>query len=460
MKNLAAKRIAIYLIAIFVILFAVTSFATSRFASGNLTDDKHAAHLRVQNAQNKTQAPEPRVDGKITPDLIPDAAAYEILFRLLSAIDPQEEKIELRKSAYLRAAGFNNAEAAAISNAAYEYKRQVESLDTEADNIKNQYWPHPSQEVMGTLTQLQNRKEAIIMSIADDLQRQLNNYKPEKLEKYIKDQVKRKTKGFSSSLPDKKISIFRQFFSDIFTASAQAPGCDALVYMYNTVTIDWNQFIVFGSGSYSLPYNNCGHTVNLSTELWAGGFYATGGQGTYINLYSGGSYISGNFLSTTTGEGYCPVANQTFPTGSQTDNEDSGAYIIVEGYTNFSNNPITANGQASSNSGITLEVNGSTNMPLNTTYTSAWNFTWASQTHSMTFDLNSSSSPRSITSGQQTITQCNYRPWVTYGGANRIIKATTRITSTVAVKFKPNLLWGTSTDTVISPGQLTIVPLP
>ncbi|MGH9855397.1 MAG: hypothetical protein ACREBD_36645, partial [Blastocatellia bacterium] len=182
MKNFAVKRFSILLIAGISTILAISLIGTGKFATDNKTNNNHAGH---HQAQNKAQGLVPRVDGSVNPDSIPDAAAYEILFRLLSATDPEEEKIELRKAAYLRGAGFDPAEAASISNAAYEYKRRIEPLDTEADDIKNNHWPNPSQQVMNQLTQLQNRKEAIISSIVGNLQNQLDNYNPSKLSNHI-----------------------------------------------------------------------------------------------------------------------------------------------------------------------------------------------------------------------------------------------------------------------------------
>lgn len=307
------KRLVISLVVVIATMLAIIVVGTGQFSA----DNKHSGHHKSSNPQ---RGPEPRTDGAATPNLIPDTAAYEIVFRLLSSTAPEDRK-ELRKAAYLKEAGFDAAEAAAISNAAYEYKKQVEPLDEEVDNIKTLHWPRPSQGIMNELARLQQQKETIIADIADKLQRQLSYYNPVKLNNHV-GAVKRKIKGFPTALPGQKVSRLGKFFSNLFTVSAQAPGCDAQVYMYNNVTVSYSEMVVYGSGSYSMPYNNCGHSVTLSTQLWGpNSSYASGGEGTYINMMYGETALDGYFLSTTDGMGYCPVANESFPTGNQSDDE-------------------------------------------------------------------------------------------------------------------------------------------
>lgn len=347
------KRLTLFALAVVSTLCGLTLLATNEFAR----DDKHTGRHAVQKTQAKKQNVEPRVNGRTTPDQIPDSAAYEILFRLLSADDPAESTQDRRKATYLKVAGFSNPEAAAVSNAAYEYKRQVEPLDREVDDVKNQHWPSPSEDVMRRLAQLQERKEHIIFAIVRDLQSQLSNYdNPSKFNNHIM-AVKRKTKGFETSLPEKKIGYLRKLLSDLFTARAQAPGCDALVYVYNSVSVDWSSFTAFGNGSYSIPANNCGHDITLGTELWGGGYYSSGGSGTGLDLLQGGVYRDGYFMSTTSANGFCPVVSQSFYVGSQTDDETLDPYVRVYPFGNFSPTSVTASG--SSQSQITFQLTAS-----------------------------------------------------------------------------------------------------
>lgn len=428
MKTFALRRSVISLIAIITTFLAIAGIGAGKFTVDVKDDHKHAGHRQTQH---KKAGPAPRTDGTKNPELIPDAAAYEILFKLLSTTDPTEQKIELRKAAYLREAGFNSAEAAAISNAAYEYKRQIESLDTEVDNIKNQHWPRPSQAVMNQLTQLQRKKEAVIAEIVSGLQTQLNNYHPSKLGDHMLNKVKRKTKGFPTALPDQKIGSLRNPFADMFTVSAapQAPGCDAQVYMYNDVTIDWSGFTVYGSGSYSLPYNNCGHTVTLSTEIWGGGYYNTGGSGTYISLeYASNRFLDGYFMSTTNGEGYCPVASQTFPTGSMTDDNTVAPFLRVHPFGSW--NPAShtvANGPASI---IPLRVTPSDNATGSYNIELSYVITQGSGTVNIVM---AGGGNKSSTGGVSVEHNCQYRAFMITSNPTRI-KAEASVTSSMEVR--------------------------
>jgi len=317
------KRVAFFLTAFFTTFLAIVAVATNSFS----LEDKHSRHHKEKD---RSQNPQARADGAVNPDLIPDSAAYEILFRLLSSSDLAEQKREERKNAYLRTAGFSNAEAAALSNAAYEYRRQIEPLDTEVDNIKQTNWPNPSLQVMNQLTQLQRQKESIIDGLARSLENQLVFYNPTKLRNHVTGEIKRKTKGFSTALPTRKVGRLENFISDLFTVTAQSPGCDALVYLYNNVTIDWNYMVVYGTGSYSLPYNNCGHAITLATSLSGPlGTYIAGGEGVCLDLEYGGQYLDGYFLSNTEAEGWCPVVLQAFYVGSMSDSATLAPFIRI-----------------------------------------------------------------------------------------------------------------------------------
>jgi hypothetical protein len=305
------KRFTIVLIAAVSTVLAITAVATSNFSS----DDKHPGH---HQEKNKTQHSPPSVDGSVNPELIPDAAAYEILFRLLSTNNPNENdtKASQRKSAYLRVAGFSDAEAAAISNTAYEYKRQIDPLDTEVDQIKNQHWPNPDLNVMGQLKQKQKQKEDIMSSLEGGLKGQLNNYNASaKLDKHITGRIKKKTKGFNVGLPPKKISSIGDYFSNLFSVSAQAPGCDTSIYIYVDTVVSMDSFMVYGSSSFSLPYDNCGHSVTLNTNL--NGVTSP----LEISLTDGVNYIDGLFQTDAQADVYCPVANQTYWGGDNADAE-------------------------------------------------------------------------------------------------------------------------------------------
>jgi hypothetical protein len=89
--------------------------------------------------------------------------------------------------------------------------------------------------------------------------------------------------------------------------------------------------MVFGSGSYSTPSNNCGHTFTLATSLSGPqGTYNTGGDGTYLSLQYGSSWLDGYFLSNTNADGFCPVVSQTFYVGSMAGDTTINPWIKLE----------------------------------------------------------------------------------------------------------------------------------
>jgi hypothetical protein len=289
----------------------VLSTAANHFSLAN----EHWGH----QAGDQTKEPTPSTDGSVNPDAIPDTAAYEILFRLLSYTNKEEPKVELRKSAYLRVAGFDPAEVAAISNAAYEFKRLTEPLDARVNDLKNQHWPSPSHEVLDQLAELQKQKQALIQGLVDKLQSQLAHYAPSKLSNHVARKIKPRIKGFVTPLPPKEVSTSgRQSVSPSTAPAAQGIQCKAELYIFNEITIDWEQFIVFTTSAYSQPYDNCGHIITLSTQLWGpADIHATGVEGAHIDLQRpNGVYIDGKFHSKTSAEAYCPVANSKVQVGS------------------------------------------------------------------------------------------------------------------------------------------------
>ena len=94
------KRITFLLLATAVALLAITIVATRNYA----IEDKHAGHHQGQPEKAK---PTLKEDGSQNPASIPDVDAYEILFKILSASNPNDKLEDQRKKSYLRVAGFN-----------------------------------------------------------------------------------------------------------------------------------------------------------------------------------------------------------------------------------------------------------------------------------------------------------------------------------------------------------------
>jgi hypothetical protein len=326
------RRIALFVGLALAIVFAL-AIVNFNQVSGRLRGGSPSAHDHGQDQHSKHQSNSQRllpfVDGANNPGAIPASAAREIVLRLLTS----DELNEGAKRAYLKEVGFNEGASAALTFAAHDFKRQTEQIEKEASEIKDKTWPNPDQATLDHLAGLQRQKEAILANNAAELEGRLRSFNAlANWENHIMNRVKRKTKGFQVGMPTKKIG-FLQRITDPFAAYAQAPGCDANVYVYSDTYVDWDYFIVYGSGSYSVPTNNCGHTFSQSTTLWGPG--GTGGWGNSISLDMGNHFLDGHFQSNTSLEGFCPVVSQTFNAGSNAGDMTLAPFISVGPFQNW-----------------------------------------------------------------------------------------------------------------------------
>lgn len=315
------KRTTLFVGLALAIVFALA------IASGRSNGVSPAAHDHGQNQhsnhQSNAQRPQPFVDGASNPGSIPDSAAREIVLRLLTS----DELNEGQKRAYLKEVGFNEAASAALTFAAHDFKRQTEQIEKEASEIKDRTWPTPDKATLDYLAGLQRQKEAMLANNAADLDGRLRSFNAlANWENHITKRVKRKTKGFQVGMPVKKIGFYQKIF-DPFAAFAQAPGCDANVYVYSDTFVDWDYFTVIGSTSYSVPANNCGHTFTSSTTLWGPG--GIGGSGNTISLDMGSYFLDGLFHTNSDLEGFCPVVSQTFYAGNNASDMTLAPFVSV-----------------------------------------------------------------------------------------------------------------------------------
>ncbi len=316
------KRTALFLGLALAIVFAAALLNVNR-ASG----DDHGIHKHHQQAQSEQQQKQPVVDGAAVPGAIPDHAAQEVVLRLLASDEP--DRLGDRKRAYLRAYGFDENAQAALMLAAREYKRLVEPIEREADDIKDHNWPNPGSTARARLNQLQRDKEEVIAGVASELNGRLQTYRSfDKWTHHFSNTVKRKIKGFASELPTRKIGFFR-LLPDPFAAYAQAGGCDP-TYVYTDAVYDDYSLLIYGYSSYSAGANNCGHDFYPSTQIThTGAPTAYGTDYAVFNLDAGSYYYDGSFFVYTGVEGFCPVAQVTFPAGNNSDSEVVNATVAV-----------------------------------------------------------------------------------------------------------------------------------
>jgi hypothetical protein len=422
------RKITAISFTLFVVVFGLAIVGSDLETSG----DNHSLH---QPNQKQT----PTVDGALNPSAIPDFAAYEVVFRLLSS-ESSNDPQGIRKRAYTALSGFGDAEGAALLNAAYEYKRHIESLDAEVLAIKDATWPNPTREVMDKLTELQRQKELIIESVATRLQTQLANYDARKLSRHIREKVKRGIKAFGTELPVKKPGSIGLRVHSMFTVSAsQAGGCDSYVYVYSSTNVDITNAVVYGYGSYSEGYNSCGHTYTPSTVLYGpGGAYSSDGI-LYLEV-SPDTFIDGFFSSTTDVEGFCPIVSSTYPSGSNSSNTTAAPYITVKPFESWSDSTRSV-GQTA---GIATRIIGSQNATGSFGIEFGYDVVGAG---APTISISGSSSSVPISGGATVVKVGLYTPTFVAINPTRI-KATAVVSCTCMVR-NPN---------ITSTGILTLTP--
>ena len=320
------KRAVLYAGLALAIVFALALVNVNQ-ASSLLKGGSPAAHDHGQNQhsnhQSNAQRPQPFVDGATNPGAISDSAAREIVLRLLTS----DELNEGQKQAYLKEVGFNEAASSALTFAAHDFKRQTEQIEKEASDIKDRTWPTPDKATLDQLAGLQRQKEAILANNAAEIEGRLRSFNAlANWENHIMNRVKRKTKGFQVGMPKKKVGLLQRII-DPFAAYAQAPGCDANVYVYSDTYVNWDYFEVVGSTSYSVPANNCGHTFTSSTTLWGPG--GIGGSGNVISLDMGSYFLDGLFHTNSDLEGFCPVVSETFYAGNNASDMTLAPFLSV-----------------------------------------------------------------------------------------------------------------------------------
>ncbi len=155
------KRIQILLLAFVIGTIGLVLGATSR------------SERKITNSSRTTVTPQQQdpagtVNGAEHPELIPDNAAYMMLFRLLSNRQSEVEKNSIR--AYIRqmglgkqwkcddcppSVGVGDADIEALLATADEFNRRVSILDAQAAEIKNAMRSDPTPEAIAQLRQLQ-----------------------------------------------------------------------------------------------------------------------------------------------------------------------------------------------------------------------------------------------------------------------------------------------------------------
>jgi hypothetical protein len=404
------------------LLLSAISLATINWAYF----DQDKTHQTHQSISGQKQPKLPKVDGSKNPDQIASSTVVEILFKMLTEAD-EKDPLGKRKVSFLRSHDFNDAEIAAIVNAAYEYKRRVESLTDEADRLKNAHWPTPSQETMNHLTKLEGDKQGIISEVREALEIQLRNYDVTKLEKLLFE-MKKKTKSFSTDLPGKKIGF--NLLSNPFTAYAQAVGCDTALSIFVTTWADLNSMMVYGSVDYSQPFNNCGHTVSLEQTM----FGPTCNEGVVgeasCPLQVGESFYDGLFRTSGQAWVFCPFVppfGETYDGGLNDDSETVAPYLTVNPFDAFNPASIRVGPDVS---GIRIRVTASKN--ANGSFNTEFSYQLVQGDAPVTIHI-ADSGQKSISGGDTINVPAVYDPQGITSNPTKI-KAVAEVTSSISVR--------------------------
>lgn len=190
------------------ILLALIAIGTTAFV-GSITEESVSEASKPPYAM--TQQSRTVIDGKLTPDKIPNHEAYIILFRLVANRETEEEKNRIR--AYLRQAfacddckkdgqsptpeEIMEADIDAVIHASEEFNQRVSVFDHEATEVYERHHPtHPplNWSDKERMRQLQRQKETTADEVAASLDRRLSRDGRKSLRRYVKEHMKSKMK--------------------------------------------------------------------------------------------------------------------------------------------------------------------------------------------------------------------------------------------------------------------------
>ncbi len=204
---------AFSLLAVAVLVVAGYVVMNGGWAKSLQAQDTHQRHNTALSPLNTVVAAQDRpgtVSGQNDPQAIPDHVAFELFLRSLIPNFETDERELRRVKLYARDAGIEEGEEFWLLNAAREFGRQIGELDKQATAIKDKHWPRPSVSAMNQLTQLEERRVALVKSFMESFHTRMGLIpesavaRSEKVKRYVKEVVKRKVKLTPSELPVKK----------------------------------------------------------------------------------------------------------------------------------------------------------------------------------------------------------------------------------------------------------------
>lgn len=168
---------------------------TAAFVITGMTAGKSKVKHVTRSSQQKPVKPDPpgTVLGAANPELIPDHVAYTLIFRTIATRQGTEFE-KARSRAWAKSAGFDEAVADKLIEAANEFTLKVSVLDLRAKEIKDRTWPNPGPATMAELTALQEKKEALVNQVAASLTARLGEQTAGKLRQHVTVHLKSRMK--------------------------------------------------------------------------------------------------------------------------------------------------------------------------------------------------------------------------------------------------------------------------
>ncbi len=153
----------------------------------------HRAFLVPPNINTTRQILPGLIDGAVNPEQIPDLIAYRLFLRLIVPNNAGNlEKSRVR--AFAHDTGLSEPGVDLLLTGASDFQARVAVLDRQAAELKDRFWPNPTQDVIAKLTELENQKNLLLTEAVSNLHRALGPEGEQKLHKHVTGHVKRHAK--------------------------------------------------------------------------------------------------------------------------------------------------------------------------------------------------------------------------------------------------------------------------
>jgi hypothetical protein len=175
---------------------AVTTPGAGQVFSGAATDK--ADNAATATVTVNLRMPEGTIDGSVHPELIPDVAAYGMLFHAVAQPTGVTDRGRARTRALLGPAGLSDTDVDGLITAANELRAQLRPLEQQAAALRESVWPDPGPGTMSQLAALQQQKDQLVEQMRSSLTDRLGSEAAGKLSSFMDSYFKNRIQ----SVPD------------------------------------------------------------------------------------------------------------------------------------------------------------------------------------------------------------------------------------------------------------------